>query len=633
MVHASKGWARVGTLLLLLGLTTLVTADTQHPLAPPDFSSPRATLNTFLTTGDRVLSLISGDHWDNPSRESSDRLKALMIDMQSALDLSETPPAAQWDVGRDAVFHLYDVLSRIELPAESEIPGAAALDATGTATSEESQMTGGATHPMGWTIPHTEISLVRMEEGPLQGSYLFSASTVSGARQFFQKVRELPYRRDVPLEHFADMRPYLSAQSWLISSQTIENFPDWLKRSIGGNAWWKLITMAGLILAVVLVIFVVHTQARRRLRAGSAVSYLRRLATPLVLLLAPSLIVSVNHQLNMTGGWSAVSQLLVEGVFYVALAWMLWAATLSLAEAIIASRYIRERSLNAQLLRLMARALGALLVLVVIVHLSNRLGAPLYSIVAGFSVGGIVLALAVRPTVENFVGGLVLFSDKPVRIGDYCRFGDEYGTVEDIGMRSTRIRKLDDTVVTIPNSAFSQLQLTNLDKRRRRLYETVLGLRYETTPEQLRYVIAQLRAMLIGHPTVSPDQLHVRFAGFGAYSLDIRLFAYIRTRSWLNYQAVVEDLNLRIMEIVTDAGTGFAFPSQTTYLSRDAGLDKERGRKAEARVQAWRSEGQLPFPEFSEEQQEEKRNVLDYPPVGSPDYTPRAGSSKGQPKS
>jgi MscS family membrane protein len=621
-------------MLLLLGLPTFVTADTQHPLAPPDFSSPRATLNTFLTTGDRALSLVRGDHWDNPSPESIDRLKALMLDMQSALDLSKTPPAAQWDVGRDAVFHLYEVLSRIELPSESDIPDSAAFDVPGTVTSVESEKTGGPTHPTSWTIPHTEISLVRIEEGPQQGSFLFSASTVAGADKFFQKVRELPYRRDVPLEHFADMRPYLSPLSSLISSRTIENFPDWLKRSIGGNAWWKLITMAGLSLAVGLVIFVIHRQARpRRLDAGSAVSYLRRLATPSVLLLAPSLIVSMNRQLNMTGDWSAVAQLLAEGVFYVALAWLLWAATLAIAEAIIASRYIRDRTLNAQLMRLMARALGTLLVLVVILHLSNRLGAPLYSIMAGFGVGGIVLALAVRPTVENFVGGLVLFSDKPVRIGDYCRFGDEYGTVEDIGMRSTRIRKRDDTVVTVPNSAFSQLQLTNLDKRRRRLYETVLGLRYETTPEQLRYVIAQLRAMLIGHPTVSPDQLHVRFAGFGAYSLDIRLFAYIRTRSWLNYKAVVEDINLRIMEIVADAGTGFAFPSQTTYLSRDGGLDKERGRQAEARVQAWRSEGQLPFPEFSEELQEEKKDVLDYPPVGSPDYKPPAASSEAQPKS
>ena len=111
-------WAKTGGMLLLLGLPTVVTADTQHPLEPQDFSSPRATLNSFLSTGDRALSLVRGDHWDTPSRESSDRLKALLGDMQSALDLSETPPAARWDVGRDAVFYLYEVLSRIELPSE-----------------------------------------------------------------------------------------------------------------------------------------------------------------------------------------------------------------------------------------------------------------------------------------------------------------------------------------------------------------------------------------------------------------------------------------------------------------------------------------------------------------------------------
>jgi len=301
---------------------------------------------------------------------------------------------------------------------------------------------------------------------------------------------------------------------------------------------------------------------------------------------------------------------------------------LALAEAVIASRFIREHSLNAQLMRLVARALGAVLVLGVLLHLSNRLGAPLYSLIAGVGVGGIVLALAVRPTLENFIGGLVLVSDKPVRIGDYCRFGDGYGTVEDIGMRSTRIRTRDDTLVTIPNSTFSQLQLTNYDRRRRWLYDTVLGLRYETTAEQLRYVMAQLRGMLIAHPKVSSDQLHVRFVGFGAYSLDIRLFAYIRTRNWLTYRAIVEDINLRVMDIVADAGTAFAFPSQTTYLSRDSGVDDERGRQAEAEVQEWRSEGQLPFPDFSEEQVKAKEDHLEYPPKGSPDYKPPASSGQ-----
>jgi MscS family membrane protein len=192
------------------------------------------------------------------------------------------------------------------------------------------------------------------------------------------------------------------------------------------------------------------------------------------------------------------------------------------------------------------------------------------------------------------------------------------------------LRKLDDTLVSLPNADFSQRELTNYTRRRRRLYRTTLSLRYETSPEQLRYVIAKLREMLLGHPKVSPDTLHVRFDSFGTYSLDIAVFAYIRTRDWLTYRAIREDINLRIMDIIVEAGTGFAFPSQTAYLGRDPGLNAERGQEAEAQVQAWRSRGQLPFPDFDEGILEEKEDVLDYPSEGSPDYKPRSAVSKTQ---
>ena len=119
-------------------------------------------------------------------------------------------------------------------------------------------------------------------------------------------------------------------------------------------------------------------------------------------------------------------------------------------------------------------------------------------------------------TLENIIGGLTLFADKPVRIGDFCQYGQDVGTVEEIGLRSTRLRKRDDTVVTVPNADFSQRELTNFGKARRRLYNETIGLRYETTPEQLRYVIASIREMLNGHPKVYPDMLNVRFSGFGA---------------------------------------------------------------------------------------------------------------------
>ena len=217
------------------------------------------------------------------------------------------------------------------------------------------------------------------------------------------------------------------------------------------------------------------------------------------------------------------------------------------AEMVIASPRISERSLNAHLLRLIARTAGVLGVIAIVVYVSNELGVPLYGIVAGLGVGGLAVALAVRPTLENVISGLILFTDKPVQIGAFCSFGNEIGTIEEIGLRSTRIRRRDDTLVTVPNADFVQRELHNYARRRARLYETTLGLRYETTPEQLRYVLVRLREMLNGHPKVSPEKLHVRFDGFGAYSLD------------------------------NEAGTGFAFPSQTTYLGRDTGLDPELG--------------------------------------------------------
>jgi MscS family membrane protein len=166
------------------------------------------------------------------------------------------------------------------------------------------------------------------------------------------------------------------------------------------------------------------------------------------------------------------------------------------AEMVIASPRISERSLNAHLLRLIARTAGVLGVIAIVVYVSNELGVPLYGIVAGLGVGGLAVALAVRPTLENVISGLILFTDKPVQIGAFCSFGNEIGTIEEMGLRSTRIRRRDDTLVTVPNADFVQRELHNYARRRARLYETTLGLRYETTPEQLRYVLVRLREML-----------------------------------------------------------------------------------------------------------------------------------------
>jgi MscS family membrane protein len=250
------------------------------------------------------------------------------------------------------------------------------------------------------------------------------------------------------------------------------------------------------------------------------------------------------------------------------------------------------------------------------------LGVNVTALVAGLGVGGIAVALAAQKTVENLFGGLTLIADQPVKVGDFCRFGEQVGTVERVGLRSTRLRTLDRTVVAIPNAEFSNLRLENYAERDRILLRATLGLRYETTPDQLRHVLVRLRELLYAHPRIDRDPVRVRFVGFGAYSLDVEIFAYVGTADFNEFLAVREDVYLRIMDAVAASGTGFAFPSQTNYGS-EQGLDPERARHAEAEVRGWRERGTLPLPEFPPERVTRLRDTLDYPPEGSPQFRRR----------
>ena len=244
-------------------------------------------------------------------------------------------------------------------------------------------------------------------------------------------------------------------------------------------------------------------------------------------------------------------------------------------------------------------------------------------------VGGIAIALAAKNTLENFMGALNLFADRPVSVGDLCRYDEDstpgwrpVGWVESIGLRSTKIRRFDRTLITIPNSEFAQRNIVNQSVCDRFLLTTTLGLRYETTDDQMRFLLAQLRELLQAHPktihTVQ-DPIRVRFVGFGDYSLNVAIRAYIATRHYNEFLAVQEDIKLRVMKIIKQAGTGFAFPSRTLYHTRDAGLEEERQQAAEQQVREWASAHQLPFPDFEEKYRKQIEDTLDYPPEGSPD--------------
>ncbi|WP_417317581.1 mechanosensitive ion channel family protein [Emcibacter sp.] len=289
---------------------------------------------------------------------------------------------------------------------------------------------------------------------------------------------------------------------------------------------------------------------------------------------------------------------------------------------VVSERKVRQlseggKSSAASVLPLLRRTVKVVLFAIILLFFMQNFGIDIGALLAGLGIGGLVIALAGQKTIENLFGGVVLVLDQPIQVGDYCRVGtDLVGTVEDIGLRSTRIRTLDRTVITMPNADFSQMKIENYGKRDRiRLYTTI-GVRYETTPDQMRYLLVELRKMLHAHPKLDREPLRVRFSEFAAYSLNIEIMAYALTQHWAEYVAVREDIYLRILEIVNNSGTGFAFPSQTLYMERGSGVSAEKTKRAEEKVEGWRNEGQLFMPDIPEDEIGRLDDTLDYPPKG-----------------
>ena len=232
---------------------------------------------------------------------------------------------------------------------------------------------------------------------------------------------------------------------------------------------------------------------------------------------------------------------------------------------------------------------------------------------AGVGIGGIAIALGAQKSLENLIGGIAVLSDEVIRVGDFCRFGDKSGVVEDISLRSTRIRTDQRTELSIPNGMLATMSVENLTRRDKMLFEAKLGLRYESTPDQLRAVLADTRRMLYEHPKVEQESAGIRFSGFEHHALRVELSCYLLTTNDTEYLAIREDLLLRMLEIVKAAGTGFALPSRTVYLTGDPGLDSRKTAETEQKVKQWREHHELPFPDFAPNEIPALRDKIVYP--------------------
>lgn len=565
--------------------------------------SPRQTIASFLALRDAIEEAVS---YYVKTRRKADFARILVIlnDLEEMVDTSDVPEGKTDQVSARTVLALLDIFGRIPKPDLDLAPDTSEL------ASENNDS---------FTIPGTPLRLLRIDDGLHYGEYLFSPQTIVVAPRFLKGIDNLPLKTTTPFTSWSRDATRLTGP-WIPKSFA-EALPDRLNQQLFGSPAWK--SVAVLLVLSAIVYFIVMN--KRRLlgleKAGQITLLFVRLVHALLLIGLLWFFNNLLHgQILVAGALSDGVRLVMTVLFYGSLSWSLWLTIVLLFEALAAHYSKEERSVDRNMMRLVARIIGSIGAIWLMAYGLQRLGIPTLSLLAGLGVGGIAAALAIRPTLENLIGGFVLFLDKPIRVGDYCTFGSFEGVVERIGVRSTQVRALDRTLITIPNSQFADMELVNWAMCDQMMIQTTIGIRYETDSDQFRFVLAEIRRAMYAHPRIDNDTVRVRFDGFGDSSLNIQIRVYAKTREWNDFYAIREDIMFRIKQIVEASGSSFAFPSHTLYMSQDDGLDADKSAEAIRTVAQWRRQRELPFPGFSAAAREKIDDRLDYPPKGSPDY-------------
>ena len=255
-------------------------------------------------------------------------------------------------------------------------------------------------------------------------------------------------------------------------------------------------------------------------------------------------------------------------VLIIALLWIMF-GFVDLIIYRLADRMKRQGQQDAvMLLRPASTGIKLVIALIAIITWMDNLGFQVTTILAGLGVGGVAVALAAQKTMENLIGSITIYASQPVHVGDFCKFGEHLGVVEEIGLRATQLRTLARTIVYVPNALFASGVIENLTQRDKILYRTRLRLSYNDTPEQVKQVLVKIRELIDQHELIDEENSRVRFLEFGEYAQELELYVYIKTQDFAQYLECREDINLKINDIVDAVGVELIVPARTINLKQ-----------------------------------------------------------------
>src|SRR6266536_4652715 len=480
----------------VLGLHSMyaLAQSEQHPLAPPELTSPRDTLRSFMTLMDKAY-----QRWKTEGRTYANRAErgAITRLAHQFFDLSDTAPSVRNNVGRETAVFMKEVLDRIELPPWEEIPDEAMI----------------ASKPGGlnrWTIPHTEITLVRLKEGLHEGNWVFNSETDERAPEFYEQVKKMPYKPGA-------------------------------------------LVLTLLVTAVLMVLIFRLAGYWSRTRRGAG--YYLAMVFPIFAIVLPQAATDfLSDQVFITGKLFAALDFALDLVSLGALVALILGITNRLATAIMVLPWFKPRQLNAQLAQLIIRAMGVAGALIAVFEGGRYLGVPLTTLVAGVSVSGLTVALAAQDTLRNLFGSLMILLDRPFQMGDLIRIKGHQGTVESVGLRSTRIRDGSGHVVSISNEEVARLDSEHVSRQSHLRRSEVLRLPVDTPPGKIRSFVELVRGLLENHEGFDPKFPPSVRIGFSDNTVTVTIAYCYHPPNSAAFAALNEKITLQILEGMAKEG-------------------------------------------------------------------------------
>ena len=572
------GVATLMATMVLMGVAARVSAAQDlDAIRPADTSSPRATLMSFLDASNEIHRLTQARKYVD--RDSTQH-RPVVRRVVDCLDTSELPDFARDTYATEATVCLKEVLDRVELPPMEEVPDAEAM-AKLDAEPED----------MRWQIPGTRIVIAKVLEGPNRHEYLFTPGTVARAVEYYDDLKDLPYRKTGPAVSDGLYTWYFTSPSDPWMGALVERLPAWTHVSVGRVALWKWIGVAiGMVISALVMVGLYRLEhvLASRYRYQNIPLYCLTLVFSILATCVP-LLLSFFAQQKLTIRGEALYSIEFTCNLVALAASLVLVVGLSnrVAESIIAMPSINPQGLDAQFIRILARLMSLVIVVAVFLMGGQYLGIPVTTLLASAGVGGLAVALAAQDTLKNLFGTIMLMADKPFRVGERIVFGKYDGVVEDIGLRSTRLRLLTGHQVTIPNDELARADIENVGRRPHIRRVTDIRIPLDTPVDKLAKALELVRETMDNHEGM-PAELppRVSFNEFNADSFNIRVICWYAPPKYWEFLAFCERVNMELCRAFEAEGIQFSLPMRVTHTSLDSEKEPIEVQLVDARAQS-----------------------------------------------